>query len=174
MDDPFRRPTLGSAVFYKDPFAALDWLEKAFGFERSIVITDAEGNLGHAEMKFGDGYIMVGAEWADHVASPLAVGGRNTQGIHVHLTDGIDAVAQQLPVTVRIVGAAREAASHADNRDRLETLRQPLLRIVEAASQLRREQREALGRKLCDTLEKVTHAMPCLIDPSPDRPLPDR
>jgi uncharacterized glyoxalase superfamily protein PhnB len=91
MDDPFRRPTFGSAVFYKDPFAALDWLEKAFGFERSMVITDVEGNLGHAEMKFGDGYIMVGSEWTESVASPAAVGGKNTQSIHVHLSDGIDA-----------------------------------------------------------------------------------
>jgi uncharacterized glyoxalase superfamily protein PhnB len=46
MDDPFRRATLGSAVFYRDPFAALDWLERAFGFERTMLITDKEGNLG--------------------------------------------------------------------------------------------------------------------------------
>ena len=47
MDEPFRRPSLGTALFYKDPFAALDWLEKAFGFERKMVITDSEGRLGH-------------------------------------------------------------------------------------------------------------------------------
>jgi uncharacterized glyoxalase superfamily protein PhnB len=95
MDDPFRRPTFGSAVFYKDPLAALDWLEKAFGFERVMVITDANGNLAHSEMKFGDGYIMVGSEWADFVASPASVGARNTQSIHVHLKDGIDAHCQR-------------------------------------------------------------------------------
>lgn len=90
MPDPFNRPAFGSALFYKDPFAALDFLEQAFGFERTMVITDAEGNLGHAEMKFGDGYIMVGAEWADYVASPASTGGRNTQSVHVHLDSGID------------------------------------------------------------------------------------
>ena len=42
MDDPFRRPSLGSALHYKDPLAALDWLEKAFGFERTMLVTDAE------------------------------------------------------------------------------------------------------------------------------------
>ena len=91
MDDPFRRPTFGSAVYYKDPFAALDWLEAAFGFERTMVITDKDGKLGHSEMTFGDGYIMVGYEWADFVASPANVSGKNTQSIHVHLADGIDA-----------------------------------------------------------------------------------
>ena len=91
MEDPFRRPALGSALFYKDAFAALDWLEKAFGFERTMVITDKEGNLGHSEMRFGDGYIMIGTEWIDYVASPASIGGKNTQSIHVHLGDGIDA-----------------------------------------------------------------------------------
>ncbi len=91
MDDPFRRPTFGSAVFYKDPVAALEWLEKAFGFERMMVITDAKGKLAHSEMKFGDGYLMVGSEWAEFVASPASVGAKNTQSIHVHLKDGVDA-----------------------------------------------------------------------------------
>lgn len=91
MADPFRRPSLGSAVFYRDPSAALDWLEKAFGFERTMVITDQEGRIAHSEMSFGDGYIMVGTEWADFTASPVSVGGKNTQLIHVQLPDGIDA-----------------------------------------------------------------------------------
>lgn len=91
MEDPFKRPTFGPAVFYKDPFAALDWLERAFGFKRSMVITEKDGTLGHSEMKFGDGYIMVGREWAEFTASPASLKGRNTQTIHVHLQDGIDA-----------------------------------------------------------------------------------
>jgi uncharacterized glyoxalase superfamily protein PhnB len=90
MQDPFRRPALGSALFYKDAFAALDWLEKAFGFERTMVITDKDGKLGHSEMKFGDGYIMIGGEWIDYVASPASIGGKNTQSIHVHLASGLD------------------------------------------------------------------------------------
>ena len=90
MDDPFRRPTMTAAVFYKDAFAALDWLEKAFGFERAMVITDHDGKLGHSEMRFGGGLIFVGTEWAAHVASPASVGGKNTQVIHVHLDDDLD------------------------------------------------------------------------------------
>lgn len=91
MDEPFRRPSLGTALFYKDPFAALDWLEKAFGFERKMVITDSEGRLGHSEMRFGDSYLMIGSEWADYMSSPASVGGKNTQCLHVHLESGLDA-----------------------------------------------------------------------------------
>ncbi|MEH2513818.1 putative glyoxalase superfamily protein PhnB [Nitrobacteraceae bacterium AZCC 1564] len=88
--DPFRRPTLGAAIIYKDPKAAIAWLEKAFGFKPAMLISDKDGNLVHAEMRFGDGYIMLGSEWADFVASPVSTGGKNTQMVHVHLSDSID------------------------------------------------------------------------------------
>ncbi len=91
MEDPFQRPTLASSVAYKDPWAALDWLEKAFGFERSMVITDKDGKIAHSEMRFGAGLVYVGSEWADDVASPASIGGKNTQRIHVHLNEGLDA-----------------------------------------------------------------------------------
>ncbi|SJM28843.1 Glyoxalase (fragment) [Mesorhizobium delmotii] len=81
VDDPFKHSTLGSGIFYKNPRAALIWLEKAFGFEPSMVVGDADGRLVHSEMRFGDGYIIVDAEWADHVASPASVAGKNTQSV---------------------------------------------------------------------------------------------
>ncbi|WP_354682186.1 VOC family protein [Cupriavidus necator] len=90
MDDPFRRTAFGAALFYKDPLAALDWLERAFGFERVMVIRDQQEQLVHSEMRFGDSYLMVGSEWADFTASPASVGGKNTQTVHVHLKDGLD------------------------------------------------------------------------------------
>ena len=91
MDDPYRRSAFTPALFYKDPLAALDWLERAFGFERSMVITEASGALGHAEMRFGDGTIYVGKEWADFTASPASIGGKNTQVVHVRVDGDIDA-----------------------------------------------------------------------------------
>jgi uncharacterized glyoxalase superfamily protein PhnB len=91
QDDPFRRPAFGAAIFYKDPSAAVEWLARAFGFERSMLITNADGKLEHAEMTFGDGYIMIGTEWASYTASPASTDGKNTQILHVHLSDGIDA-----------------------------------------------------------------------------------
>ncbi|CAM2933399.1 VOC family protein [Cupriavidus taiwanensis] len=90
MDDPFRRTAFGAALFYKDPLAALDWLERAFGFERVMVIRDQQGQLVHSEMRFGDSYLMVGSEWADFTASPASIGGKNTQTVHVHLPEGLD------------------------------------------------------------------------------------
>jgi len=83
--------SLAAALFYRDPWAALAWLEQAFGFERAMVISDADGGLAHSQLTFGNGYIMIGSEWADFTASPAGVGGKNTQTLHVHLEQDIDA-----------------------------------------------------------------------------------
>lgn len=102
MDDPFRRPAMVPSLCYKDPWAALDWLEKAFGFERTMVISDSDGQLGHSEMRFGESLIYVGREWAEFTASPASLGGKTTQMIHVQLPDGIDAHCER----ARTAGAA--------------------------------------------------------------------
>ena len=83
--------SLAAALFYRDPWAALAWLEQAFGFERSMVISDADGELAHSQMTFGNSYLMIGREWIDYTVSPAGVGGKNTQLLHVHLEQDIDA-----------------------------------------------------------------------------------
>jgi uncharacterized glyoxalase superfamily protein PhnB len=90
-------PPVVPAVFYRDPMAALHWLEKAFGFETSMLVTDDDGNVGHAEMSFGDGRIGIGGEWASpellgpaEMKSPLSLGGAGTQFVRIHLPDGLD------------------------------------------------------------------------------------
>ena len=90
----FKRPSLTSGVYYQDPRAALDWLEKAFGFEPSEVLTDSAGNIAHAQMSYGDGVIMVGCEYPawDWCKSPASAGGKNTQSIHLQVESGLDAL----------------------------------------------------------------------------------
>jgi len=89
------RQTFIPALSYKDPLAALEWLEKAFGFERSMLIMGRSGvyraDEFHAEMKFGNGVVMIGGEWTEHHRSPRSAGGVMTQTVHVHLDEDIDA-----------------------------------------------------------------------------------
>jgi uncharacterized glyoxalase superfamily protein PhnB len=84
-------------VFYKDPMAALRWLERAFGFETTLLVTDDSGAVGHAEMSFGDGHIGVGAEWGAaeligpaRMRSPASLDGQGTQFVRIELESGID------------------------------------------------------------------------------------
>jgi uncharacterized glyoxalase superfamily protein PhnB len=85
-----QRPAFIPSLAYKDNRAALKWLEAAFGFEPSEVLTDTEDNIVHAEMTFDGGVVMIGSEWADWTRSPISLGGMNTQRVHVRLQRGID------------------------------------------------------------------------------------
>jgi len=85
------RGSLMSAVSYQDPKAAIAFLERAFGFELFMLIEDKEGNLVHSEMRYGDSVVMVGSEWSADHKSPKSIGGKNTQTIHIQVTDDVDA-----------------------------------------------------------------------------------
>jgi uncharacterized glyoxalase superfamily protein PhnB len=98
-----RRPAFIPSIIYKDNRAALQWLQKAFGFEVSEVLTDATENIVHAEMSHEDGIIMIGNEFTDWAKSPESVGRKNTQRVHVRLAQGIDehcAQARQAGATI--------------------------------------------------------------------------
>jgi uncharacterized glyoxalase superfamily protein PhnB len=84
------RPAFIPSLAYRDNRAALQWLEAAFGFEPSEVLTDAQGNIVHAEMTHDGGVVMIGSEWAEWTRSPASLGGKNTQRVHVRLEHGID------------------------------------------------------------------------------------
>jgi uncharacterized glyoxalase superfamily protein PhnB len=84
-------------VFYRDPMAALGWLEKAFGFETSLLVTDDAGRVGHAEMSFGEGRVGIGEEWGAEgligpakMRSPASLDFVGTQFIRVALESGLD------------------------------------------------------------------------------------
>ncbi|MGC7093286.1 VOC family protein [Amycolatopsis lurida] len=40
---------------YRDAQAALDWFERAFGFERTMAYPDDHGGIAHAELRYGTG-----------------------------------------------------------------------------------------------------------------------
>jgi uncharacterized glyoxalase superfamily protein PhnB len=58
MADP--RPNIFPALRYRDADAAIDWLERAFGFSEKAVHRDGNGAVQHAELTFGSGLIMLG------------------------------------------------------------------------------------------------------------------
>jgi uncharacterized glyoxalase superfamily protein PhnB len=73
---------------YADAHKALDWLEKAFGFERRAVYPGEDGTIAHAEMVFGGGMLMLGSDKFDALdfGSPLRTGNA-TAAIYVIVED---------------------------------------------------------------------------------------
>lgn len=81
-------PRLSSAIFYRDPLAAIAWLERAFGFETRTKIVGADGSIEHSELTFGEAVIMVGSVTRGNMrASPRMVDGLNTQGLLIYVDD---------------------------------------------------------------------------------------
>jgi uncharacterized glyoxalase superfamily protein PhnB len=91
MESRSRLPTIGPVIWYRQPQAAIEWLERAFGFERRLVVEGEAGAVHHSELTIGDGYVMVVGPPRDHAVSPMQFGGRATQSVHVQLPDGLDA-----------------------------------------------------------------------------------
>jgi uncharacterized glyoxalase superfamily protein PhnB len=91
MDGRAGLPTIGPLLWYRDPKAAIAWLETAFGFECRLVVEAADGGVIHSELALGDGYIMVVGPPTGKAVSPAAFGGRATQSVHVQLKEGLDA-----------------------------------------------------------------------------------
>jgi uncharacterized glyoxalase superfamily protein PhnB len=58
------------ALRYRDAGAAIDWLERAFGFETVARHDNPDGGVAHAELRLGDGLIMLGSGAADLQDAP--------------------------------------------------------------------------------------------------------
>ena len=70
--------TIVPSLRYRDAPAAIDWLCRAFGFERHLVVQGAGGTVDHAQLVFGNGMIMLGSAPADEPEPPRA--GRDPTG----------------------------------------------------------------------------------------------
>ena len=76
---------------YQDAPAALDWLERAFGFERLMEAPGPDGTIAHAQLGVGDSVIMLSSAREDNplgLKSPRETSG-TSQGIYV-LVDDVD------------------------------------------------------------------------------------
>ena len=73
-------PNIFVGLYYRDSRAALAWLERALGFRKTFEVPGPDGTLMHAEMRLGDGAIMLDSgprsAWAD-----------DDQAVHVYLAD---------------------------------------------------------------------------------------
>lgn len=89
--------TVIPSLRYRDALAAIDWLVRAFGFEKNAVYLGADGKtVAHAQLTLAGGMVMLGSvdngsELASHMAQPNEAGNRNTQSVYLVVPDA-DAV----------------------------------------------------------------------------------
>lgn len=79
------RATIIPCLRYRDAPAAIEWLCRAFGFEKKAAYANDDGTIAHAELTFGNGMIMLSStqndesEWGNLIAQPDELKGKETQ-----------------------------------------------------------------------------------------------
>jgi uncharacterized glyoxalase superfamily protein PhnB len=88
-----RPETLHTYLGYRDAQAALNWLEKAFGFQTLFAFPDESGAIQHAEMTYGDASFVVFAD-VDGYDRPQPKGDTVGQGAYLCVpdTETVDAI----------------------------------------------------------------------------------
>lgn len=78
----------------KDAAKAIDFYREAFGATEKFRLTDPSGRIGHAELDFGAGTLMLADEFPEYgIRGPKSLGG-TTVTIHLHV-DNADAVVER-------------------------------------------------------------------------------
>jgi uncharacterized glyoxalase superfamily protein PhnB len=78
---------------YSDARAAIDFLERAFGFQRHAVHEGESGTIVHGELRFGDQVVMVSSAGVDDSVYDQGLG-RTTVYVAVDEVDSLHATAQ--------------------------------------------------------------------------------
>ncbi len=85
---PENMPRISPYLHYRDPGAAIKWLEKAFGLEVRFSMPDKKGSIMHAEMTYQDGVVMLGPAAPQYGnKSPLDLDGIVSQGLYIYVDD---------------------------------------------------------------------------------------
>jgi uncharacterized glyoxalase superfamily protein PhnB len=84
--------TIIPGMRYHDAPAAIEWLCRAFGFQKHLVVPGENNTIAHAQLSFGNGMIMLGSvdnnsEYGKLVKTPRDLGGIGTQSPYVIVED---------------------------------------------------------------------------------------
>ena len=86
------RSTLIPCLRYRDALAAIDWLGRAFGFEKNAVYMGPGDTVAHAQLTLGGGMIMLGSvdngsEYGRKIVQPDEIDLRETQSPYLVVAD---------------------------------------------------------------------------------------
>ena len=81
--------TVMPALRYSDAKRAVRWLQDAFGFEAGLVVDGDDGRIVHAQLRHGDGMVMVSSAGDGPYDELVAAGGVPSVGMFVVVDDVI-------------------------------------------------------------------------------------
>ena len=136
-------PALSTGLAYRDPRAAIAWLEQAFGFETFMLIEDVDGAIVHSELRFEGGVVMVGQEWDEYHKSPASLGGKNTQSVHIQIETDLDAHCERARAAGAVITAEPEEQFYGDRTYRCKDPEGHIWTVAQTVKAVTREEAAA-------------------------------
>lgn len=106
MSIPKSGASLVPCLRYRDAPAAIDWLCEHFGFERHLVVPDAQGGIAHAQLRHGSSMLMLGSvadsDYGRQMRQPDEAGGC-TQSLYLVVDDADALYARAVAGGARVV-----------------------------------------------------------------------
>ena len=97
---------------YSDATAAIEWLCRAFGFTKHLVVPGDAGTIAHAQLTYGNGMIMLGSARDDEFGklqrTPAQAGGTGTQSPYVIVPDADAHLARAVAAGAKVVIPIRD------------------------------------------------------------------
>jgi len=107
MSNPSKNPRIVPSLLYHDAPAAIEWLCRAFGFEKHLVVPGESVAIAHAELVFDGSMVMLGSarddEYGKLVRPPRDLGGVNTGSPYVIVAEVDAHYARALAAGAKIV-----------------------------------------------------------------------
>jgi len=107
--------TIIPSMRYYDTLTAIEWLYRAFGFEKILVVPGENGAIARAQLVFGSGIIMLGSandnQFGKFVEPPREVGGVDTQSAYI-IVQGANAYYARAAATGAEIIIAIKAADY--------------------------------------------------------------
>jgi uncharacterized glyoxalase superfamily protein PhnB len=104
--------TIIPTLRYRDAAAAIEWLCRAFGFTKHLVVPGEAGAIAHAQLAYGNGMIMLGTAGDDEFGklqrTPAQVGGVGTQSPYIIVPDADTHHARAVAAGAKVVYAIRD------------------------------------------------------------------
>jgi uncharacterized glyoxalase superfamily protein PhnB len=105
--------TITPYLLYEEVDAALEFLDRAFGFKEHLRLTGPEGYVNHAETRLGDAAVYLG-DPGDHYQSPKRLG-QETFSLYV-LVEDVDAHYERAKAAGAEILAEPEDQEYGDRR----------------------------------------------------------
>ena len=110
MSSNYRTPSdIHPSLSYNDAAAAIDWLCRAFGFAKRLVIPGPDGRIEHSELSLGSGVIMVSSQKPESGrVGPRQLQGRAAHALSVYVSDPDAHLKQAVAAGARILRPLRD------------------------------------------------------------------